>query len=77
VKIRGLYSENINGEEATLKARIATYGPAIVYIYADEEFMTYKSGVYSNTTFVGDCKKTNHAVVLVGYGTDPKLGDFW
>jgi hypothetical protein len=23
------------------------------------------------------CKKNNHAPILVGYGTDPKHGDYW
>lgn len=36
--------------------------------------MNYMSGVYTNPK----CSKTaDHAVLLVGYGVDPKFGDFW
>lgn len=39
-----------------------------------DSFMNYKAGVYNNPKC---SKKQDHAVLLVGYGTDPKYGDYW
>lgn len=36
--------------------------------------MNYMSGVYNNPKCP---KQQDHAVLLVGYGTDPKYGDYW
>lgn len=49
-------------------------GPVSVAIQADQTgFMNYKSGV-----FCGTCgNDLNHAVLAVGYGTDPQGGDYW
>ena len=45
-----------------------------VSINAAESMMNYMTGVYTNPK----CPKTpDHAVLLVGYGVDPKFGDFW
>ena len=46
-----------------------------VSMYVTDAFTNYKSGVY----YEEECpeEKMNHAVVIVGYGTDPKLGKFW
>ena len=35
-------------------------------------FMYYKSGVFN-----ARCSQDNHAVALIGYGVDPKAGDYW
>eukprot|EP00005_Dracoamoeba_jomungandri_P004421 CAMPEP_0174250906 /NCGR_PEP_ID=MMETSP0439-20130205/919_1 /TAXON_ID=0 /ORGANISM="Stereomyxa ramosa, Strain Chinc5" /LENGTH=365 /DNA_ID=CAMNT_0015331089 /DNA_START=25 /DNA_END=1122 /DNA_ORIENTATION=- len=53
---------------------LATNGPLAVSVDASSWF-AYESGVYNG------CNQTNpdldHAVQLVGYGTDDKLGDYW
>lgn len=50
---------------------VATLGP--VAISVDASWTLYSSGVFS-----GDCGTTiDHAVVLVGYGTDPEGGDYY
>jgi len=53
---------------------VANYGPIAISVDAGEW------GRYSGGVFDG-CNQKNpdidHAVVLVGYGTDDKLGDYW
>jgi len=53
---------------------VATSGPLAISVDAST-WSSYESGVYNG------CNQTNpdldHAVVLVGYGTDAQLGDYW
>jgi len=53
---------------------IATKGPLVISVDAST-WDRYESGVFNG------CNQTNpdidHAVQLVGYGTDAKLGDYW
>jgi len=53
---------------------LATKGPLAISVDASV-WSDYESGVFDG------CNKANpdidHAVQLVGFGTDPKLGDFW
>lgn len=61
-------------------AQVANYGPQVVAIFASSNFQRYGSGVFVDTQqkcFTGDCNKVNHAVLVVGYGTDPTYGDYW
>lgn len=40
--------------------------------------MSYTSGVYTSTTCGNTPADVNHAVLAVGYGTDPESGlDYW
>lgn len=61
--------------EKALQHAVATTGPVSVAIFVDTYFMLYSSGVF----FHADCNYTpNHAVLVVGYGTDKKTGmDYW
>jgi Papain family cysteine protease len=53
---------------------VASVGPVSVFMRVEESFYNYESGVYYEPT----CgKEVNHIMLLVGYGTDPKLGDYW
>lgn len=62
-------------DEEKLKELVAKYGPVSVGIVAENhDFRFYQSGVYYNEN-CGD--QLGHAVLLVGYGTDPKHGDYW
>ena len=50
-------------------------GPLVVGVAAGEWF-TYSNGVFGGCS--DQSKLTiNHAVQLVGYGTDPEDGDYW
>lgn len=62
-------------DEEALKAVVAEYGPVSVAIQVDMDFNWYHSGVYSSKYCNGPA--LNHAVLVVGYGTDPKQGDYW
>jgi C1A family cysteine protease len=40
----------------------------------EEPFYSYKSGIYSEPV----CGKEGyHCMLLVGYGSDPEMGDYW
>lgn len=63
------------GSEMRLQEAIATIGPISVAIHGTlETLYSYSSGVYYDE----QCTQSlDHAVLLVGYGTDPVLGDYW
>jgi len=59
---------------APIMQAIANVGPTAVAVDASA-WGSYESGVFNG------CNQTNpdidHSVQLVGYGSDPKLGDYW
>ena len=56
--------------EAKLMTLVSTYGAAVSYINAsDTAFGNYASGVFNKCT----SKNINHAILVVGYGTDIKI----
>jgi hypothetical protein len=61
--------------EDKLKTLVATYGAAVTSIYAsDAGFGNYANGVFNGCT----SQPTNHAVLVVGYGTDSASGmNYW
>uniref|UniRef100_A0A2P2HXC0 Cathepsin L1-like n=1 Tax=Hirondellea gigas TaxID=1518452 RepID=A0A2P2HXC0_9CRUS len=61
------------GDENALKKAIANYGPVSVCFSVYGDFWDYRKGVYR----CGEDKQINHAVLAVGYGTDPMEGDYW
>ncbi|XP_060915571.1 procathepsin L-like [Labrus mixtus] len=64
-----------HGDEKTLKAVVASVGPVSVAVNAMlKSFHLYRGGLYN----VPSCnpRLTNHAVLVVGYGTDGGQ-DFW
>ena len=64
------------GDENILTQVIGTTGPVAAYVYASSDaFQLYTSGVYSDPSCSG--KQVNHAVVLVGYGTDASGNQYY
>lgn len=64
------------GNEALLRLALSLVGPLPVAIDAGlRSFHNYKSGVFNDDS----CKSRNlnHAVLLVGYGSDKTGGDYW
>lgn len=63
-------------DEAALKAAVATVGPISVAIDARHfSFTAYEEGVYYEPNCETD--NPNHAVLIVGYGTDEKNQNYW
>jgi hypothetical protein len=68
-----------DGSEAWLKNAVANIGPIAIGFDVLRSFLLFSSGVY----YDANCDSKNpsytgrHAVVVVGYGTDSKLGDYW
>ncbi len=62
-----------NSYEPLLKA-VANIGPIAISVEASH-WSDYETGVFDG------CNQTNpdidHEVQLIGYGTDPQLGDYW
>ena len=57
-----------------IKETLAKFGPISVAMQATENLLFYSSGILDDNK----CSWfSNHAVLLVGYGTDSKDGDYW
>lgn len=70
----GFYVPDSDDEE-NLKSFSANFGPVPVHICVSDKIFSYKSGVFYDDSCL-PCKQI-HVVLVVGYGTDPKLGDYW
>jgi len=68
--------QNVNyGDEERIKEAVAKYGPVTVAIDASEwGFAYYSSGIYISKTC--NPNNNNHAVLVVGYGTEGGI-DYW
>ncbi|KAI5738141.1 hypothetical protein M8J77_003497 [Diaphorina citri] len=70
------YVDIPEGDEYKLKAAVATIGPVSIAIDASHQsFQFYSEGVY----YEPECNSTqlDHAVLVVGYGTDENGNDYW
>ena len=65
------------GDERALMITVAQFGPLSVSIKVTKNFFFYQGGVFFDPACNDGQRTTNHAVLLVGYGTDPTAGDFW
>ncbi|KAM5319906.1 dipeptidyl peptidase 1 isoform 1-T1 [Glossophaga mutica] len=67
--------------EALMKLELVHNGPMAVAFEVYDDFLHYREGIYHHTGLTdpfNPFELTNHAVLLVGYGTDPALGmDYW
>uniref|UniRef100_A0A6G1S5N3 Cathepsin L n=1 Tax=Aceria tosichella TaxID=561515 RepID=A0A6G1S5N3_9ACAR len=72
IKNDGYYEFYGIGEDM-LASLVANYGPVAVGV-SKRGWQYYKSGIFDGRQCNGDF---DHAVLVVGYGTDPKLGDYW
>jgi C1A family cysteine protease len=70
------YVTIVPGNETLLKAMVAKYGPVASAVDGSlPTFQSYKSGIYYDRKCT---KKINHAILIVGYGTDSKTKkDYW
>lgn len=66
------------GDEEKLKQVVAKFGPVAVAIDASSVwFQLYRKGVYYNKHCKNKPDELDHGVLVVGYGTDPRKGDYW
>ena len=72
--ITGYNTLPFNDQEAVM-THLAEVGPLAVAVYASG-WGGYSGGVYDGCSFDSNIA-LNHAVQLVGYGTDEALGDYW
>jgi len=77
--VRGsIMTKDIKEGEALLKSYIPVKGPiAAVIDGSSDSFKNYKSGVYYNPDCSQEIEDLKHGLLLVGYGSDPKEGDYW
>ena len=64
-------------DDVILMLAVASIGPTAVSIKVTENFFFYQKGVFYDPACNDGRRATNHAVLLVGYGTDENGGDFW
>uniref|UniRef100_A0A6G1SGF0 Cathepsin K n=1 Tax=Aceria tosichella TaxID=561515 RepID=A0A6G1SGF0_9ACAR len=67
------YLDFVNMSEVVLKALVAKFGPVSIGVWSEKWFF-YSKGIFHWSGKIG---ALDHAVLVVGYGTDPKLGDYW
>ncbi|KAM5245518.1 dipeptidyl peptidase 1 [Ctenodactylus gundi] len=67
--------------EALMKLELVRHGPLAVAFEVQDDFLHYRGGIYHHTGLkdpFNPFELTNHAVLLVGYGTDSGTGmDYW
>ncbi|KAH0625216.1 hypothetical protein JD844_033494 [Phrynosoma platyrhinos] len=67
--------------EALMKLELVKHGPMAVAFEVYADFLHYKEGIYHHTGLMdlfNPFELTNHAVLLVGYDSDPNTGEpFW
>lgn len=63
------------GNETILARVVTKIGPVSVAIHGSlDSIYSYSSGVYFDQACT---RNINHAVLVVGFGTDPLFGDYW
>ena len=63
--------------EENLKLAVVLIAPISVSIKVTHDFFFYRSGIFYHVYCANRYLGLNHAVLLVGYGSDPVGGDFW
>lgn len=67
-----------SGDEEALKQALVAHGPIVVVLDASSpKFWRYADGVYADSACSSNIEDGSRAMLLVGYGTDAKHGDFW
>ena len=67
--------DTFSNDQAATMNHLANVGPLAVAVDASV-WHSYSSGVFTGCSFEENIG-LNHAVQLVGYGTDPAEGDYW
>lgn len=72
--ISKVYQVYTNGNETMMRDIVGSVGPVSIALCVQKSLQDYQSGVYYEPNC---CTEVNHGVLITGYGTDPKHGDYW
>jgi C1A family cysteine protease len=65
-------------DENEIACRLATGGPMSVAIFVSSSLLRYSGGIYDDVKSCDPNDPPNHAVLLVGFETDPVTGiEYW
>jgi len=75
----GAGSVNITaGDEASMLYALVQHGPIATLLDITDDFTSYTGGIYSSESCGKTPQNVNHAVLIIGYGTDSATGtDYW
>lgn len=77
-KVLRTFELRLNGNETKLRDVLAVVGPVSIGISVQDDFYDYTGGIYNLKECPNNEESINHAMLLVGYGTDEKTGtDYW
>ncbi|CAL5973491.1 Cathepsin_L [Hexamita inflata] len=65
-------SNDINQLKMALKD-----GPVAIAVTVIDSFVFYSGGIYDDVNCSGDKDKLGHGVILIGWGTDDQVGEYW
>ncbi|CAH0553763.1 unnamed protein product [Brassicogethes aeneus] len=71
------YVDIAEGDEKGLEIAVATIGPVAVAISCRQTLQFYSEGVYFDPECGNQLKDLNHAVLVVGFGTEPDGKKYW
>ena len=74
VSVSKYYYVQTNGNETLMRDVVGSVGPVSIQIILEPSIYFYSEGMYEPESCDTD---DYHAPVIVGYGTDPKQGDYW
>lgn len=78
VNIKAVVQDYTAGNENSLKEIVANNGPIVVAFHATLYFQLYSGGIFYDPVCDNRCTLANHAIVIVGYGTDSATkNDYW
>ena len=68
----------LNGNETKLRNVLASVGPISIGMSVKDKFYDYSAGIFDFKECPNNENGINHAMLLVGYGTDELTGiDYW
>lgn len=70
------YEKLPHNDQDAIMFHLVHHGPLAISVWVDQGWFSYHSGVYNGCNYKSNMDM-NHAVTLVGYGTDKDLGDYW
>jgi len=70
-------ASSMQASQRALMAALAQHGPVSVAVDATFNMKIYTGGVFHDGTCSSDYARADHAMLVVGYGTHERHGDYW